>query len=429
MMSCTSARMVIWSMGLGRERCGMERAYRYRIYPNAEQRETISRTFGCCRWVYNRGLEIRQDAHARGGKAPSVYDIMRMIPAWTRDEAPWLAEVDSITLRQVLRDLDKAYRNFFRRPGRVGFPRFKSKRDQRRSYRTNANGRNVRIEDDGRHIRLPKLGPVKARVSRIPDGRILSATVTETPTGRYFVSLHCTNCEAEPYPNSTKMVGIDLGVKTEVVCSDDTTFESPKAYAKAQGRLAREQRRLSRKVGARRGERRSANYRRQQRRVALCHERIANQRKDFTNKVTTALVRENQAICVEDLNVSGMVRNHHIAKAVEDASFGELVRQLGYKCAWHGRDFVKVGKFYPSTRTCSCCGHVQDMPLSVRTYRCPECGMVLDRDQNAARNILAEGMRLLGRDTPEAKACGEGTSPVVASVAQAILVEAGIPCL
>lgn len=372
----------------------MERAYKYRIYPNAAQREAISKTLGCCRWVWNHALDMREGAYADGTKVPSINDVMKLLPVWKKTDAPWLGDADAVALQQSLRDLDRAYRNFFRAPGRVGFPRFKSKRDGHQDYRTTASKGAVRIEDE-RHVRLPKLGAVKARVSRMPEGRILSATVSVTPTGRYFVTLACTDCVAEQYPATDKAVGIDLGVKTEMVCSDGRTFESPKAYARAQRRLTREQRRLSRKVGARRGERQSANYRRQKRRVALCHERIANQRKDFTSKATAALVRENQAICAETLNVRGMVGNHRLAKAVSDAAFGEVVRQLAYKCAWHGRTFVQVGMFYPSTKTCSRCGHVQDVPLSVRTYRCPECGMVLDRDLNAARNVLAEGAKPL----------------------------------
>lgn len=386
---------------------GVDKAFKYRIYPNAAQRSLIERTFGCCRWVYNQALAMRKEAYSRGEKAPGVYEVMKLIPSWKATVAPWLADVDSIPLRQALRDLDRAYKGFFRSPGKVGFPKFKSRREGRQSYRTNANGRNVRVEGP-KHIRLPKLGAVKAKVSRMPEGRILSATVERTPTGKYFAVLHCTGCACADLPETGRAVGIDLGVKCEVVCSDGQIFESPKAYARAQARLAREQRRLARK---RRG---SANYAKQRRRVALCHERVANQRRDFTDKATTALVRENQAICAEDLNVKGMLMNRRLARAVADAAFGEVLRKLSYKCAWYGRDLVQVDMWYPSSKTCSACGHVQDMPLEERTYRCPECGMVLDRDLNAAKNILAEGLRKLGRGTPEANACGEGVRPVAA---------------
>lgn len=388
----------------------MEKGFRYRIYPSAPQRELIAKTFGCCRYVYNRALALREEAYKTGEEVPGIYAVMKLLPVWKATDAPWLAEVDAVALQQALRDLDRAYRNFFRNPGKVGFPRFRSKREARQSYRTNANGKSVRVED-AKHVRLPKLGVVKARISRMPEGRILSATVERTPTGRFFVVLCCTGCSCEALPATDRAVGIDLGVKTEIVCSDGKTFESPKAYAKAKKRLAREQRRLSRK------KRGSANYAKQRRKVARCHERIADQRKDFTNKATTALVRENQAICAEGLNVKGMMANQRLACSVADASFGEVLRQLAYKCEWYGRSFVQVDTWYPSSKTCSRCGHVQDMPLSERTYRCPSCGMVLDRDLNAARNILAEGMRMLGRGTPEANACGEGIRPVAASAA------------
>lgn len=385
----------------------MDKAFKYRIYPNALQRELIAKTFGCCRFVYNRALDMGRDAYESQQKVPSVYEVMKLIPEWKASDAPWLAEVDSIALQQALRDLDKAYKSFFRAVGKVGFPKFKSKHAGRQSYRTNANGKNVRMVDE-KHIRLPKLGTVKARVSRVPEGRILSATVERTPTGKYFCVLHCSDCEAKALPDTGKTIGIDLGIKTEIVCSDGQVFDSPKAYSQTQKKLAREQRRLSRKKKG------SANYAKQKRKVALVHERIANTRKDFTNKATTALVRENQAICAERLNVKGMVKNHRLAKSITDAAFGEVLRQLAYKCEWHGRDFVQVDTWYPSTKTCSCCGHVQDMPLVVRTYRCPSCGVVLDRDLNAAKNILAEGMRMLGWDTPEANACGEGISLIPA---------------
>ncbi len=386
----------------------MDKAFKYRIYPNVAQRELIAKTFGCCRFVYNRALALRKDEYGKTGKASSINSYITQIPVWKTSDAPWLAEVDSIALQQALRDLGRAYKNFFRLPGKVGFPKFKSKHTGCQSYRTNANGKNVRVEDEGR-IRLPKLGIVKARVSRTPEGRILSATVKRTPAGKYFVVLHCTECTCGQLPATDKVVGIDLGIKTEIVCSDGNTFESPKAYAAAQKKLAREQRRLSRK------KRGSANYAKQRRKVSVCHEKVADQRRDFTNKVTTALVRENQAICAEGLNVKGMAKNHHLAKSVTDAAFGEVLRQLAYKCEWYGRDFAQVDTWYPSSKTCSRCGHVQDMPLSERTYGCPSCGMELDRDLNAAKNILAEGMRMLGRGTPEANACGEGVRPMAAS--------------
>ena len=305
-------------------------------------------------------------------------------------------------MQQSLRNLDRAYSNFFRAPGKIGFPKFKSKRELQ-SYRTSI----FRVVDE-HYVKLLKLEVVKAKVSRPIEGRILSATVKQVPSGKYFVTVCCTDVPELPLPKTSKVVCIDLGIKTEIVCSNEQIFESPKAYEKAQDKLAREQRRLSRKQKG------SANYAKQKRKVALCHEKIANQRKDFTNKATTTLVNENQVICAETLNVKGMVKNRRLAKSVADAAFGEVLRQLAYKCVWRGRKFVQVSMWYASSKTCSYCGHIQNMLLHKRTYRCPSCGMVMDRDLNAARNILAEGLRMLRRDTPEANACGEGVRPTAA---------------
>ena len=380
----------------------MNKTFEYRIYPSAEQEALLQKTFGCCRWVYNRVLTMRQDEYARTGKFKHINYYITQIPIWKKTDAPWLSEVDSKALQQSLRNLDRAYSNFFRAPGKIGFPKFKSKRELQ-SYCTSI----FRVVDE-HHVKLPKLGVVKARVSRPIKGRILSATVKQVPSGKYFVTVCCTDVPKLPLPKTSKVVGIDLGIKTEIVCSNEQIFESPRAYEKAQDKLAREQRRLSRKQKG------SANYAKQKRKVALCHEKIANQRKDFTNKSTTALVNENQVICAETLNVKGMVKNRRLAKSVADASFGEVLRQLAYKCEWRGRKFVQVSMWYASSKTCSYCGHIQNMPLHKRTYRCPSCGMVMDRDLNAARNILAEGIRMLGRDTPEANACGEGVRPTAA---------------
>ena len=363
----------------------MELSYEYRIYPNAAQREQIARTFGCCRFVYNRVLAIRRDAYDAGSKVPSINDCIKMIPRWKADtETEWLKEADAVALQQAVRDLDKAYRNFFRAPGKVGFPRFKSKRT-RQSYRTSK----AKVIDS-HHVRLPKLGTVKARVSRMPKGRVLSGTVKQAPSGKYFLSLCCTDVPmACPAPEGTA-IGVDVGIESLMSLSDGTKVENPKATKRLEKKLAREQRRLSRK------EKGSKNRNRQRIRVARVQEKAANVRKDAIHKATSRLANENQVVSLEDLNVKGMLRNHHIARAVSDASFFEIARQLGYKCAMRGGTVVRVGRFYPSSKACSCCGHVMDeLPLSVRKWKCPECGAMHDRDVNAARNILAEGMRIL----------------------------------
>lgn len=382
----------------------MNRAFVYRIYPNAEQRALIEKTFGCCRWVYNHALDIKISAYRGGEKVPTRYQLDKMLPSWKAENA-WLLEVDAHALQQELANLEKAYANFFRSPGRVGFPKFKSKRHDRASYRTNWG---ISVPDD-RHVKLPKLGMVKAKISRAVLGRAISATISRTPTGKYFVSIGCADVPKKPLPDNGCAIGIDLGVKSLAVCSDGTVIENERHYGRSMRRLAREQRRLSRK---RRG---SKNYQKQRVKVARVHERIANSRKDHIHKATTAIVDENQVVCVEDLNAKGMMSNHKLAKSVADASFGEFVRQLEYKCEERGRTLVKVDRWFPSSKTCSACGHVMDeMPLSIREWTCPECGSHHDRDLNAARNILNKGIDALfgtvghtgtGGDT--ADACGE----------------------
>ena len=364
----------------------MDKAFEYRIYPSASQQELLQKTFGCCRWVYNKVLSMRQEEYAAGGRTRGINSYITLIPQWKRSEAPWLSEVDSMALQQSLRDLDRAYRNFFRSPGRVGFPRFKSKHAGRKSYRTNS----VTIVD-GRHIKLPKLGLVKARVSRPVEGRVLSATVKQVPSGKCYVAVCCTDVPAPQMPQGpVKVMGIDVGIHDLMVRSDGVRVANPRGLAKAERKLAREQRRLSRKQKG------SANRARQRRKVALVHERVANRRKDAIHKATTSAVRESQAIAVEDLDVRGMRGNHRLAKAASDASMGEVLRQLEYKCAWYGRGFVRVDRFYPSSKTCGCCGAVYDgLTLAMREWSCPECGCVHDRDLNAARNIAREGRRIL----------------------------------
>lgn len=342
----------------------MERGFKYRIYPNASQRNQIARTLGCCRFVYNRALDVKKSAYAKTGKTVSWTELSRMLPVWKRDPATsWLAQVDSMALQQSIRDLDRAYKNFFRRVregGKPGFPKFKSRRHARQSYRTNG-GKVL----DRNHIALPKLGNVRAKVSRPLQGRFISVTVSLDAAGRYFATFLCTDVPAKDMPATDRKVGIDLGVETLATFSDGTKIGNPRHLKKYERKLAREQRRLSRRKGARRGEKPSGRYLKQRKRVARIH-------------------------------AKGMVRNRRLAKAVSDASFGEFARLLEYKCAERGRTLVRVDRFYPSSKTCSACGHRLDaLPLSVRSWDCPACGAHHDRDVNAARNILTEGKRIL----------------------------------
>lgn len=364
----------------------MEKTFEHRIYPNNAQKVLLQKTFGCCRYVFNKVLAMRQEEYKQNKKTNGINHYITQIPTWKKTDSPWLAEVDSMALQQSLRDLDKAYKNFFRSPGKIGFPRFKSKHNHRQSYRTN-----VISVLDTKHIKLPKVGVVKARISCPIEGRILSATVKQVPTGKYFVTVCCADVPSPSIPEgSIEMLGIDAGIHDIATCSNGTRLANPKNLAKSEAKLKREQRKLSRKQKG------SHNREKQRIKVARVHENIANQRKDTLHKFTTSAIRESQAIAVEDLHVKGMVRNHHLAKAIADASMSEMIRQLEYKCAWYGRNFVKVDRFYPSSKTCRVCGyHYKELTLAQRSWICPECKTHLDRDLNAAINIALEGERIL----------------------------------
>lgn len=356
------------------------KGYKYRIYPNAVQTEQISRTLGCCRFVYNHFLVLRSEAWKQHHESLSYVATARLLTELKRDpEHLWLASADSMALQESLRNLDRAFQNFF--SGRGRYPRFKSKHSHHQSYRTRNQSDNIRIED-GRVV-LPKLGAVKAKISRLPNGRILNATVSQTPTGKYYVSLCCEE-ELVPKPNGGGVTGIDVGIKEFYTDSNGNSAADPKALSKYERKLRREQRRLSRKQKG------SANRVKQRIKVAAVHEKIYNVRTDFLHKESTRLVSENQVIAIESLNVKGMVRNHRLAKAISDASWSRFFSMLEYKGFEHGCEIRRIDTFYPSSQTCSCCGYKNPLvrSLSVRDWTCPQCGAHHDRDANAATNIL-----------------------------------------
>lgn len=375
----------------------MMTSFKYRIYPNRSQQEQIERTFGCCRWVYNRCNALYAQALEDGVELLAENDFAVSILAWKK-ENPWLAEADSMALRQAARDCCRAWSSFSRKPKYVGKPHFKSKREGRQAYRTSGykGAVHVTIPKCGKagRICLPKLGEVRARISRPPCGRVVSATVVREATGMYYVFALCKHDagSALPSPDSApEVTGVDAGLKHLLVTSEGEVFESPKATRRFAAKLERERRRLARKKKG------SANWTKQRRKVARVHAKAANIRRDALHKATTTIVRESQAVAVENLNVAGMARNRKLAYAVHDAGMGAALRMLEYKCERAGRPFVKVGRFFASSQVCSACGaanpKVKD--LSVRSWECPACGAAHDRDVNAARNIAKEGARLL----------------------------------
>ena len=368
------------------------KAYKYRIYPNKEQDVLIQKTFGCVRFVYNHFLEDRITAYTDNKESRTFFQQNKMLTV-LKAENEWLKEPDKNALQYALRDLNTAYQNFFRRVKQgkgVGFPKFKSKKNDRKSYATANNGNIIRIENGKVH--LPKLGYVKAKISReIPkEQRIISATVSQDASGKYCVSI-VTEYEANPTDipiSKENALGLDYSSPSFYVDSEGNIADMPHWYREAEKRLAREQRKLSRmKKG-------SNNYHKQKIKIARAYEKVRFQRQDWQHKLSTQLADKYDFICVEDLNMQAMARGLHLAKATNDNGFGQFRNMLSYKMEERGKKLITIDKWFPSSKTCRHCGYVNsDLTLNDREWVCPSCGAKIDRDVNAAINIKTEGLR------------------------------------
>lgn len=368
----------------------MEYSYKFRIYPSAVQEEKIKKFFGCCRFVWNYYLDKRKEVYEKSGKNFDYYDCAKDLTQ-LKKSLEWLYDSDSSALQYSLKDLDNAFQNFFRRVKRgekPGYPKFKSKKCYQNSYKSRMSGTNIKVLNNC--IQLPKLGLVKCRISKEVKGRILSAMVSQNSSGKYFVSLCCTDVHPEPIPHTGASVGIDVGLKYFAVTSDGEVYKNHRYIRKSQKKLAKLQRKLSRKS--------SGSKRREKARVkvARLHEHIASQRRDTMHKLSTQLIKNYDFIAIEDLSPKNIMHNSKLTRAVQDASWGEFRRQLEYKAKWYGKRVVEVDRFFPSSQLCSVCGNKWSgtKDLSVRYWTCPACGNIHDRDVNAAKNILNEGLRL-----------------------------------
>jgi putative transposase len=370
---------------------GVQLRYSYRLYPTPGQAGALARAFGCARVVFNDALAARRAAHANGERYITDKEISaRLTESKAGQARPWLGEISSVVLQQALADLNTAYRNFFtsvtgkRKGPKMAPPRFRSRKDPRQAIRFTANAR-FRVLENGR-LRLPKVGDVEVRWSRSLPSAPSSVTVIRDAAGRFFASF-VVQASPQPLPETDAECGIDLGLTHFAVLDDGTKVTAPKFLRRAEKKLRKAQKTLSRKQKG------SANRHKARVQVARAHAHVADARRDFHHKLSTQIIRENQAVTVEDLAVKGLARTR-LAKSVHDAGWSSFVSMLEYKAALHGRQFRKIGRFEPTSQVCSSCG-VKDgpKPLHVREWTCSGCGTVHDRDVNAAKNIAALGRR------------------------------------
>lgn len=380
----------------------MNRAFEIRLYPTVEQQRLLDMTFGACRFVYNSVLGLRQSYFNVYGFKEKDLDIMDMLKTFN----PWLNEIGSQAICQSLNDLNKAYKNWFnslskRTKQKSKAPKFKKKSDKQ-SYRDGMMKKKIfeLLDIENRKIIVPKIGKITYRCgydfSKYEITKVCNITLKKSKTNKYFCSICCECEDPEKLKQNNYSIGFDLGLKDFLIDSDGIVIDNPKYFRKSQEKLAKEQRKLSHCIKG------SNNYKKQKYKVALIHEKIKNQRKDFQHKISHQLINENQVIVSEDLKPSNMVKNHKLAKSIADASFSSFCNMIDYKSKWYGRTYIKVGGFYPSSKLCHCCGYKNTtLKLEDREWECPNCHTLLDRDKNAALNILEEGLKILTKTGQE----------------------------
>ena len=369
------------------------RAYKIRLYPNRAQRVFFNKSFGCCRVIYNEMLYELQNAY-ENGIILKKNELFKQI----KNKYVWMSESDSQGLCNTYQDLNTAYRNFFNKKAK--FPKFKKKKDKN-TYRNAMCLKDVsKLFPDKTHIVIPKVGKIAFRqdyyFSNLNIQKIYNITIERSKTNKYYCSI-CVDAEQDEYEHTGEVIGIDLGIKDLIIDSNGNKYQNPKYLNKVEKKIKHLNRLYSKKTKG------SKNQEKARLKLATAYEKLSNKRKDNLHKITTKLIKENDIICIENLNVKGMTKNHKLAKAIQDASFGTLVSMLKYKAAWHNRRIIEIGRFFPSSKLCSCCGHrMQYMGLEVRNWTCPVCHSEHDRDINAAINIMNEGLSILdstGRTT------------------------------
>ena len=376
----------------------MQKAYRYRLYPTDDEMQKMTRIIGCCRFVWNRLLEYSSKSYMRRGESHSAFDLNNFIAHTLKPAYSWITDAPAQSLQCVSADLSSAFKAFFR--GDARYPKFKSKHRSKRSFRI---PQKCRVDVDNSRIYVQGVGWVKAAIHRNPIGKLKNITVTVNPSGWVYASClfdDSLDAPSSKLPEKPKVIGIDLNLERLAVCSDGREYENPRTLKQYERKLKHKQRLLSKK------KRGSGNWKKMKQEIAQLHEKIANVRKDALNKMTKEVVCDSQAdaIAIEDLNVSGMMRNRKLSKHIQDASFFEIRRQLEYKCLWYGKTLITAGRFFPSSRTCHICGwHNAELRLSDREWECKVCHTKQDRDRNAALNLESFGLKALARDAGEVK--------------------------